>query len=208
MVTAFFGGSFDPPHLGHLAVAHGALASGVCDHVMWVPAFAPPHKLNFKRASFAHRMKMVSMLIAGEENMSVSDIEQRINKTPSYTIDILEHLEAAEGIHPAVLIGEDSLKELHSWHRSWELVKNYSIYCYPRKDYHVDRELLERFWDRELAEKLLSGVIPGKFFEISSTKIRNSMEKSSFAGNIMDMTELPTEICAFIREHDLYGANE
>ena len=205
MTTAFFGGSFDPPHRGHLAVAKGALASGVCDHVMWVPAFAPPHKLNFQRAPFELRMEMVSMLISGEHAMSVSDIERRISKTPSYTIDILEFIEAEQGIRPALLIGADSLKELHTWHRSRELAENYAIYCYPRKNYSVSPEVLKDFWGDKMTEKLLSGIIPGKFFEISSTKIRNSMEKSPLTGNIKGETDLPDEMTDFIKAHNLYG---
>ena len=208
MITAFFGGSFDPPHRGHLAVARGALASGVCDHVMWVPAFAPPHKLNFQRAPFAMRMEMVSMMISGNGNMSVSDIEQKISKTPSYTIDILEFIEAEQGFRPVLLIGADSLQELHTWHRSRELAENYSIYCYPRKNYCADLEKLKNFWGKEIAEKLISGIIPGKFFEISSTNIRNSMEKSPLTGNIKDETELPEEISAFIKANHLYGATK
>ena len=55
----FFGGSFDPPHIGHLGVARAALASGKCDEVVWFPAADPPHKQNCKRASFDDRMKIV-----------------------------------------------------------------------------------------------------------------------------------------------------
>ena len=92
IITAFFGGSFDPPHAGHLAVARGALNSGACNHVLWAPAFAPPHKLNARRAPFADRMEMVKLLIKNECSMSVSDIEAQIAKKPSYTIDILLEL--------------------------------------------------------------------------------------------------------------------
>ena len=145
------------------------------------------------------------MLISNERAMSVSDIEHRISKTPSYTIDILEFIEAEQGIRPALLIGADSLKELHTWHRSRELAEKYAIYCYPRKNYCVSQEVLKDFWGDKMAEKLLSGIIPGKFFEISSTKIRNSMEKSPLTGNIKGETELPDEITAFIQAHNLYG---
>ena len=67
MKKVFFGGSFDPPHAGHLGVARAALASGKCDEVIWFPAATPPHKMNAERASFEDRMNMIKLLIAGEK---------------------------------------------------------------------------------------------------------------------------------------------
>ena len=205
LTTAFFGGSFDPPHAGHLAVARGALASGACDHVLWVPAFAPPHKLESRRAPFADRMKMVELMIKDAPGMSVSDIEAKIARKPSYTIDILLELEAASGVRPALLIGADSLLQLHTWHRAAELAENWRILTYPRKSSPVTPEALLEHWQPATAQKLCSGVIPGKFFEISSTEIRNSMEKNTLTGNIKCMTENIPEIGDYIVRHRLYG---
>ena len=207
--AAFFGGSFDPPHCGHLAVARGALASGKCGHIMWVPAFAPPHKLTSERAPFEHRMAMVDLLIAGEKNMSVSGIEATLAKQPSYTIEILEAIGKINGKRPALLIGADSLLQLHSWCRCSELAADYQILTYPRKGFEVTFEALAEFWkDKTVVAKLLAGVIPGKFFEISSSEIRNSMEKNGNAGNIKMMTENIPEISDYIEKHGLYGKNK
>lgn len=203
--AAFFGGSFDPPHPGHLAVARGALASGMCGHVIWVPAFAPPHKLNAERAPFEDRLAMVQLVIKDENAMSVSPIESRIEQHPTYSIIVMEELERSGGIHPALLIGSDSLLQLHTWHRAAELAANYQILTYPRKNAPVSREELLKFWDEETAEKLLSGVMPGKFFEISSTEIRKSMEKTANEGNINSMTKTFPEVDAYIKAHRLYG---
>ena len=205
IVTAFFGGSFDPPHPGHLAVARGALGSGLCGHVLWAPAFAPPHKLERRRAPFEDRVKMVEILIKNEACMSVSDIEARIARRPSYTIDILLALEAQSGSRPALLIGADSLLQLHTWHRAEELAENWQILTYPRKTSPVTLATLQEHWQEKIAGKLFTGVIPGKFFEISSTEIRNSMEKNAFAGNIKCMTENIPEIGDYIIRHRLYG---
>ena len=60
--TAFYGGSFDPPHLGHLGIAKQALASGKTARVLFVPAFDPPHKSGGKRAPFADRLAMTRLL--------------------------------------------------------------------------------------------------------------------------------------------------
>ena len=137
--------------------------------------------------------------------MSVSDIEAKIARKPSYTIDILLELEKINHIRPALLIGADSLLQLHTWHRAEELAENWQILTYPRKTSPVTLEAIQEHWSREIAGKLFSGVIPGKFFEISSTEIRNSMEKNELTGNIKCMTENIPEIGDYIVRHRLYG---
>ena len=65
MREVFFGGTFDPPHYGHLAPARAALAAGVTDRVLLVPAFAPPHKKGRAFASYEDRVRMLQLLIEG-----------------------------------------------------------------------------------------------------------------------------------------------
>ena len=187
-ITAFFGGSFDPPHPGHLGVASGAIRSGKCDRVLWVPAYAPPHKPGRDRIPFAKRFDMVLQMIAGVPGMAVSDIEERLALDPSYTILVMEKLEAEISTPLALLIGEDSLAQLHTWHRAKELVEKYLILTYPRSGSGVDRKYLEQFWSEKECEKLLSGILDGKFFEISSTEIRKKLAKDAQWSDIKEVT--------------------
>ena len=188
-ITAFFGGSFDPPHPGHLGVALGALNSGRCDRVLWVPAYAPPHKQNTKRAPFEERMRMVSELTAPYSAMEVSDIEKRLALDPSYTIAVLERAASEIPGEIALLIGEDSLVQLHTWHRAHELAERYEILTYPRNGFAADEKYLAGFWSPEECHKLLSGKLDGKFFEISSTEIRKKMAKNANWSNIKELTK-------------------
>jgi len=205
MQTAFFGGSFDPPHLGHLPVADAALNAGLCGHVAWVPAFAPPHKRQCG-TSFSDRVNMVQLTIAGRPRMSVSRIEEELHFDPSYTIMILGAWRTRFGEAPALLIGADSLLELHSWHRARELVDNYRIISYPRNGCEVNAAALARHWSRAQVEKLLAGVIPGVFFEISSSELKNRMEKITDAGDIIHMKEyLAENVCDYIIRNGLYA---
>ncbi len=205
--TAFFGGSFDPPHLGHLAVAEAALSSRLCGHVAWVPAFAPPHKQQ-RGASFADRVRMAELTIAGRNNMSVCRIEEELRLTPSYTILVLEAWRERFGEIPALLIGADSLLELHSWHRAPELVARCRIISYPRNGSTVTARELARHWPDETVEKLLSGMIPGDFFEISSSELKKRMEKSAEAGDIIQLKEYLSEsVCTYIIKNGLYAAD-
>lgn len=205
MRTAFFGGSFDPPHSGHLGVAEGALRSGRCDRVMWVPAFMPPHKLDRDRQSFQHRYNMVQLLTAGREGHLVSDIEYRRRRNPSYTFDLLEELNSSGNEKFQLLIGADSLLELHTWHRAQELAERFELLVYPRPNCTVTYgKLLEKF-PPHLAEKLEKSLLDGEFFEISSTLLRFSMEKSANRDNIISMT--PGPVAEYCRRHGLYTNN-
>ena len=205
MRTAFFGGSFDPPHLGHLGVAEGALRSGRCDRIMWVPAFMPPHKLDRERQSFDHRYNMVKLLTAGRDGHIVSDIEYRRRRIPSYTFDLLEDLNRSGEERFQLLIGADSLLELHTWHRAQELAERFELLVYPRPECTVTMEkLLEHFFP-PAAEKLFKSLLNGEFFEISSTLLRFSMEKSANWDNIISMT--PGPVAEYCRRHGLYTNN-
>ncbi len=208
MKKVFFGGSFDPPHYGHLGVAKAAIASGRCDEVVWFPAASPPHKLHANRASFDDRFNMVKLLISGETGMSVSDFENKIDFFPSYTIDVLNKLQIETGEKFSLLIGADSLMALHTWHRAKELVKNVEIITYPRINHPVSLEELKVFWEPDTAEKLYRSVIPGTFFEISSTEVKNSMEKNCFRHHIIKDAVLPAPVANYIREHGLYQTGD
>lgn len=205
MRTAFFGGSFDPPHLGHLGVAEGALRSGRCDRVMWVPAFMPPHKLDRERQSFDHRYNMVKLLTAGRDGHIVSDIEYRRRRVPSYTFDLLEALNSSGEEKFQLLIGADSLLELHSWHRAQELAERFELLVYPRPECTVTMEKLLEHFSAPAAGKLFDSLLNGEFFEISSTLLRFSMEKSANWNNIISMT--PGPVAEYCRRHGLYTNN-
>ena len=203
-IKAFFGGSFDPPHRGHLEVARAALRSGRCARVVWFPGYMPPHKPGFRRAAFAHRLAMVRLLIAAEPAMSASDWEARLQLSPSYTIDVLRRLQEATGEKYRLLIGADSLLQLHTWHLAEELVREFDFITYPRQDCAVNEDVLAAHWDRATAKKLASTLLAGKNFQISSRELRFSMEKNPSPGHIIESGGLTAEVAAYIEAHHLY----
>lgn len=201
--TTFYGGSFDPPHSGHLGIALSALDSGRTDRVLFAPAFDPPHKPGRSRAAFADRLAMVELLIDGLPDLEASDIEERLALNPSYTCEVLAALRRErpdERIQ--LLIGGDSLLALHTWGRAEELVEEYEILTYPRRGETPDAAALSCHWPPRTVRKLLAGLLPGEFFEISSTNIRNSVAKQDETGHINSgATERVEE---YIRQHHLY----
>ena len=121
---AFFGGSFDPPHLGHLAVARAARAALGLDHVLFAPVGAQPLKPNGSTAGFEDRVAMTRLAISGEPAFSISLADgPKPSGGPNYTINTLKELRA-ELTHESqlyCLMGADSLLSLRHWHRAAEI---------------------------------------------------------------------------------------
>lgn len=121
MKIALFGGTFDPIHHAHLLLARDALEQLGIDKVVFIPAAQSPHKLARLPAPADARLQMVHAAVAGEEHFKVDDSE--LHRTgPSFTIDTVEawraRLPAAELYY---LVGDDNLRELHTWRRFEEL---------------------------------------------------------------------------------------
>ncbi len=113
MRIGIFGGTFDPPHIGHLIAAQDALQLVPLDKVLFVPALVPPHKQRKAVSSADVRLRMIRAAIAGDERFEVSDVE--LNRAgPSYTVDTLRHLRAG-GDELFLLLGVDQVQELSTW---------------------------------------------------------------------------------------------
>jgi nicotinate-nucleotide adenylyltransferase len=111
-----FGGTFDPPHVGHLALAEWALEQLELDRVLFVPAGTPPHKQAGRRSSAAQRVAMTRAAVRGNEAFTVSTIETK-RRGPSYTVDTLAELAAANpGAELWLLMGADMYATLRTWH--------------------------------------------------------------------------------------------
>jgi nicotinate-nucleotide adenylyltransferase len=110
-----FGGTFDPPHVGHLALAEWARAQLALDHVLFVPAGRPPHKGRVRLSPVEHRVAMTRLAVRGNRAFAVSALETR-RHGPSFTVDTLRALKRREPrSHIFLLMGADSLAEFHTW---------------------------------------------------------------------------------------------
>jgi nicotinate-nucleotide adenylyltransferase len=121
---AFFGGSFDPPHWGHLAVARAARAALELDTVLFAPVGAQPLKPQGATAGFEDRVAMTRLAIAGEPGFEVSLVDApKALTAPNYTLDTLLRLRAQLRPEDALffLMGADSFLTLRHWHRAAEI---------------------------------------------------------------------------------------
>jgi nicotinate-nucleotide adenylyltransferase len=122
MNLGIFGGTFDPPHMGHLIAAQEVHYRLGLDRTLWVPAAVPPHKLDRETTPGELRLEMVRAAIAGDGRFEASGIELR-RPGVSYTVDTLRELGAADPdarLH--LIVGSDQLELSHTW-RAWDEIK-------------------------------------------------------------------------------------
>ena len=201
MKKAFYGGTFDPPHSGHVHLGRAVLENGSADEVMYVPAWHPPHKRNAEIAPYDDRLAMLKLAIRGEPGFSVSEIE-RDRGGISFTIDTLRLLsDRCPEDEFFLLIGSDSLLQLHQWHRAHELVSEFGVLCYPRPGDEVTVErLLSVGWSREEADTLRKGIMTNlPRFDISSTAIREMLRRGEYPED-----QLNRNVWNYIKTRRLY----
>lgn len=123
MKIGICGGTFDPIHVGHLLVGEYAADMLGLDKVFFIPAKAPPHKIENRITDAGHRLQMVRLAIGNNDRFDVSDVE--IHRTgPSYTVDTLEYFtNRFSGSELFFLMGQDAFNEIEAWRRFGELPK-------------------------------------------------------------------------------------
>ena len=127
-----FGGTFDPPHVGHVSLTRELQESEAFDEILWIPAGVPPHKPASPLTSPELRLQMVCAAIDGCAHQSVSDIEL-LREGPSYTVDTLRALRSVyPKSTPVLIMGSDQFAELAGWHEAEEVVQLAEVCVLPR----------------------------------------------------------------------------
>ena len=140
MNLGIFGGTFDPPHLGHLLVASHILETLELDRIILVPAATSPHKRNRPLTEAEHRLAMVRLAVAGVPQMEVSDAEVRRGGV-SYTVDtlrILQQEHARAGL--TLIIGMDNLAEFGAWKDPDDILQIARVVVMTRPGYQVPHQ--------------------------------------------------------------------
>jgi nicotinate-nucleotide adenylyltransferase len=200
---AVFGGSFDPIHNGHLSLAQALVDAGLAEEVLFVPALRPPHKSGRELSEGRHRLEMIRLTLESHPAFSVSDIEMERGDGFSYTFDTLSVLRQVFPEHALFfLMGMDSLRELHGWHKAGELVQHFDFVVYPRPGVSCPSlaELSDRFGSRN-GRRLLDSVKAGlPQFAFSATEVRDACARHS------DLSRYcPEAVCRYIADQGLYS---
>lgn len=194
-----FGGSFNPPHIGHILAAEQALAAMKLDKVLLIPTLTPPHKRQGSQmeASAVQRKQMLELSVSGKPGFVVSDTELR-REGPSYTADTLEIL---RGEYPEaefyLLMGADMFLTVHNWYRSDRIFKNavLTVLCRGQKG---EREAIGKQKAALEAQGARVETVNNTVWEISSTQLRRLLAFGC------GESYLPHGVGDYIRQQGLY----
>ena len=191
MKIGVFGGTFNPPHNGHVRLAKAAADELKLDKLLVIPSCIPPHKIAAKLADGQERLEMCRLAFSCDPRFEVSPMELE-RGSRSYTVETLRELKA---LYPDselyFIVGSDMLESFDKWYL-WQEILSLSVLCAASREegYNPD---LSRFG--KLAERIK--IITLDPLEVSSTQIRNSADEVS--PELLD-----PKVAAYIREHGLY----
>ncbi|MDD5679669.1 MAG: nicotinate-nucleotide adenylyltransferase [Candidatus Omnitrophica bacterium] len=178
------GGTFNPPHFGHLVLAQEALCQLKLNKVIFIPAFIPPHK-KVEKDKPLMRYKMIALACKGNPAFRISTIELK-RKAVSYSVDTLRAFKKRYGKKAELffIIGSDSLSELKNWKNSRELLTLAHFVVAPRPQFSLRKNIK---------------AIEMPLIDISSSGIRNRIRKSLSIRYLV-----PEDVRKFIEKNRLY----
>jgi nicotinate-nucleotide adenylyltransferase len=191
MKIGVFGGTFNPPHNGHVRLAKAAADELKLDKLLVIPSCIPPHKIAAKLADGQERLEMCRLAFGCDPRFEVSPMELE-RGSRSYTVETLRELKA---LYPDselyFIVGSDMLESFDKWYL-WQEILSLSVLCAASREEGYSPDL-SRFG--KLAERIK--IITLDPLEVSSTQIRNSTGEVS--PELLD-----PKVAAYIREHGLY----
>jgi nicotinate-nucleotide adenylyltransferase len=216
---ALYGGTFDPVHLGHLAVAHGLSKIFTLDEVLFIPAYVAPHKRKEGVTPALHRYAMLALSTQHEERFRISTIELDAPEKP-YTFETLQVMQEKLGSEAQLffVMGADSWMEIATW-REWERVlelSNHIVVSRPHYELsaeHVTPAVREKIIDlrglnvAEAAKKIeISGglkiyITDAVNMDISATAIRRAAREGLEADWVKSVSP---SVAEYIRKYGLY----
>lgn len=210
--VGILGGTFDPVHNAHVALARTAADRLGLARVLWIPAGQPPHRAP-PRAAPEHRLVMAQLAAAGDARFGVDPSE--VNSTAaSYTVHTLERLRGEYGPEtPLVLLmGADALRGLAGWYRWRELFDLAHIAVATRPGFPFETlagEVAAEFAQRRAADVDFSGFPAGRIvpFElsagtVSATEVRGLLAAGATRAQLLEL--VPAPVLDYIVQHSLY----
>lgn len=189
------GGTFDPIHYGHLAIAEEARAALGMAEVLLVPAGRQPLKHGAHVATPEQRLAMTRLACADNPALRVSPVEVE-RPGLSYTATTLEQLAGETGAELHFILGADTLADLHRWHRAADILALARLVAMTRPGYTPDLDALDQRLPGASARITL---VEGPRLEISSSEIRRRLAEGRPVRYL-----LPDPVIAYIEANELY----
>jgi nicotinate-nucleotide adenylyltransferase len=194
MRVGVFGGSFDPVHSGHVAMAESAAMKFRLSRLIFVPARVSPHKSE-PRADARHRVAMLALALAGRPDWSIS-LAELDREGPSYTVDTLRDL-AARSLHDELwlLMGTDALAGLARWKDPDEILRLARVAAFIRDPYRDEGLVMPAVSDA-------SGRV--EVFDAGSVRISSTELREDLARGASPAGRVPAAVAEYITKHGLY----
>ena len=210
MRIGILGGTFNPPHLGHLRLAEEVAFTQGLDRVVFIPSHIPPHKISADDIVTAeHRLEMTRRACFDNPLFQASDMEIAL-QSPSYTVNTLEVIKKNENCNIFFILGTDSLREISTW-KDYErlfLLANFVVVNRPGTSFRsawdqVPQAFREQFQEKgqHLVHSSSNRLIPANVLglDISATRIRGLLK----AGHSIRYL-VPESVRSYILEKELY----
>ena len=197
MRIGILGGTFNPPHLGHLICAQEAYLQLGLDRVTLIPARIPPHKPVEDEPGPEHRLELCRLAVEGDERFAVSDVEIA-RDGPSYTVDTLEGLQSSAPDHELFLIvGGDIAAGLPNWHRPERVLSLATLAVAKRRG--TSRAAVDE------ALRSLAGNERTRFFRMPRIAVSSTMLRDRVRAGQPIRYYVPDAVIGYIDQHRLYA---
>ncbi|MCP4362083.1 MAG: nicotinate (nicotinamide) nucleotide adenylyltransferase [Chloroflexi bacterium] len=191
------GGTFDPPHIGHLWLAQTAFEQLQLDTVLFLPVGCPPHKLNQPVSAVSHRLAMVQLAIAANPAFQLDTTDLK-RPPPHTTVTLLPHIHTA---YPKtnlwLLAGSDSLHDLPAWEEPHRLITQCRLAILPRPGVTVNWTELETAVPNI---KMTVDMLTGPTVTLSSTTVRQWAASGKSIQYLVN-----TAVWQYMQKHQLYA---
>ena len=193
-----YGGTFSPPHNGHIAAAKAFIEQMWLDFLYVIPTATPPHKEMDVPVDAAHRLEMCRLAFSNVEGIYVSDMEMRRGGR-SYTVDTLRELTGPDR-RLFLLCGTDMMLTLDEWREPEEIFKlSYPVYIRREKDALLDKMIVQKIADyNEKYGKVVRRIVTEPI-ELSSNLVRERLKNGEDISNL-----IPASVEKYIRDNYLY----
>jgi len=177
--TGILGGTFDPVHIAHLAIARAALEHLPLARILWLPTGSPRYR-DPARTPAAHRVAMLRLAIEGEPRYEIDERELAPGHS-GYTVDTLKSL----GGKPVLLLGADQYAKFESWHRWQEILELASIAVFARPGWSAPNGRVQS--------------VAFQPIDVSASDIRARLARGEDVASLV-----PARVLDYIRQHRLY----
>jgi nicotinate-nucleotide adenylyltransferase len=201
--VGILGGTFDPVHYGHIIPAEYAVTHLALGRLILVPADSPVHRPEHQPAPAEDRLAMCRLAAEPVPRFEVSDVELARSE-PSYTVLTLEHFRDSLRPEPELflLVGEDNLPHLHTWHRIRDILTLARVTLLPRPtESEPDLSDLRKALGHKTVDGLLAFRVPSPLVPVSATDIRRRLRAARPVDGLV-----PPAVADYIRTHGLYAA--